>query len=75
MADQVVLLQDRTSANGVSATQETAFNGAVTALVRSSTTAARPSVTAVGMMVFDTTLGKPIWWNGAVWKDATGTTV
>ena len=26
-------------------------------------------------MYFDTTLGKPIWWNGSAWKDATGTTV
>lgn len=24
---------------------------------------------------FDTTLGKPIWWSGSVWKDATGATV
>jgi hypothetical protein len=28
-----------------------------------------------GMMYFDTTLGKPIWWNGSVWKDSTGATV
>lgn len=39
------------------------------------TTAGRPTVAQVGTMVFDTTLGKPIWWNGSVWKDATGTTV
>jgi len=32
----------------------------------------------VGLMYFDTSLGsggKPIWYNGTVWKDASGTTV
>lgn len=29
----------------------------------------------VGFEYFDTTLGKPIWWNGNDWVDATGTTV
>jgi hypothetical protein len=29
----------------------------------------------VGETIFDTTLGKPIWAVGAVWKDAAGTTV
>lgn len=43
--------------------------------IQASTTAGRPTVTTVGYMVFDSTLGKPIWWNGSVWKDATGTTV
>ena len=43
----------------------------------SSTTGARPSTTGLptGYPHFDTTLGKPIWWNGTVWKDASGTTV
>lgn len=42
-----------------------------------STTAARPSASAVGAgaTIYDTTLGKPIWSNGTVWKDAAGTTV
>ena len=40
-----------------------------------STTANRPTVKSVGFMHFDITLGKPIWWNGTVWKDAAGTTV
>lgn len=40
-------------------------------------TATRPTT---GLVVgysqhFDTTLGKPIWWTGSVWKDATGATV
>ncbi|PEW00289.1 hypothetical protein CN425_17565 [Bacillus cereus] len=29
----------------------------------------------IGIFYFDTTLNKPIWWNGTVWKDANGTTV
>jgi hypothetical protein len=35
----------------------------------------RPVVTNVGSFYFDTTLGKPIWWNGSVWKDSSGSTV
>jgi hypothetical protein len=30
---------------------------------------------AVGQTYFDTTLGIPIFWNGTVWKNASGTTV
>jgi hypothetical protein len=43
----------------------------------SGTTAQRPTLAAsvVGYFYFDTTLGKPIWWKGAVWVDATGATV
>jgi hypothetical protein len=48
---------------------------AVAVLPTSSNTAARPIVTEVGEMHFDTTLGKPIWWDGADWVDATGTVV
>jgi len=44
--------------------------------IMSSTTSARPTTDLeVGQCVFDTTLSKPIWWSGTVWKDATGTTV
>jgi hypothetical protein len=39
----------------------------------SGTTAARPDTTTVGFTYFDTTLGLPIWWDGADWVDATGT--
>jgi hypothetical protein len=37
----------------------------------------RPSATSVGMggQFFDTALGKPIWSNGAVWRDAAGVAV
>jgi hypothetical protein len=37
--------------------------------------AQRPSDPVTGTMFYDTSLGKPIWWNGTVWKDAAGTTV
>jgi small nuclear ribonucleoprotein (snRNP)-like protein len=37
-------------------------------------TASRPTTNYVGRRYFDTTLGKPVWWNGSAWKDATGTT-
>jgi hypothetical protein len=45
-----------------------------------STTAARPTTTVydVGLQYLDTTLdvdGKPIWWNGVAWVDATGAVV
>ena len=44
--------------------------------VASSTTAGRPALyLQPGDSLFDITLGKPIWWNGTVWKDSSGTTV
>lgn len=40
------------------------------------TTAQRPTTDRyIGMPYYDTTLSKPVWWNGSVWKDAMGTTV
>jgi hypothetical protein len=54
-------------------------NHAPILLARFGTTGARPTSPAIGLYVgftyYDTTLGKPIWWNGTVWKDATGSTV
>jgi hypothetical protein len=42
----------------------------------SGTTAERPAVQRhIGQTYYDTTLGIPIWWNGTVWKNASGTTV
>ena len=38
-------------------------------------TTARPTGQAVGYQYFDTTLNKPIWYNGSKWVDSTGTTV
>lgn len=40
----------------------------------SGTTAERPTITSVHQF-FDTTLGKPIWYDGTNWVDATGITV
>jgi hypothetical protein len=39
----------------------------------SGATGARPTVTAVGSMWYDTTLHLPIWWSGSDWRDAAGT--
>jgi len=40
------------------------------------TTANRPTANLlVGQFYFDTTLGYPIWWSGAHWVNASGTTV
>jgi hypothetical protein len=48
-------------------------------LLLKGTTLDRPTVPAgslrIGLSYFDTTLNKPIWWNGSDWVDATGTTV
>jgi hypothetical protein len=46
----------------------------------SGTTAERPVSTVqaplpIGQYYYDTTLDRPIWWNGTVWKKADGTTV
>jgi hypothetical protein len=39
-------------------------------------TADRPTQNLqIGQFYYDTTLGIPIWYNGAVWKNASGTTV
>lgn len=37
-------------------------------------TASRPGSPATGWMYFDSTLGKPVWYDGSGWVDATGTT-
>jgi hypothetical protein len=34
--------------------------------------ASRPDTALIGAHMFDTTLGKPIWYNGEAWVDATG---
>jgi hypothetical protein len=47
-----------------------------TSVPSSGTTALRPAQELlVGQFYYDTTLGIPIWWNGTVWKNASGTTV
>jgi hypothetical protein len=44
---------------------------------QSGTTGQRPTTTSLltGFFFFDTSLGKPIWWSGSNWVDATGATV
>lgn len=53
----------------------TSFGYAPLQGIYSGTTAQRPTATTVGFQYFDTTLGKPVWWKGAVWVDALGATV
>lgn len=43
--------------------------------LRNVTTANRPSDAGTGSMIFDTDLGKPIFWNGTKWIDAMGNNV
>ena len=54
------------------------FTQAIT-IPASGTTANRPTSAttplAIGQFYYDTTLDRPIWWNGTVWKNASGTTV
>lgn len=38
----------------------------------SGATAARPTTVVTGFMYFDTTLGLPVFWNGAAWVNASG---
>lgn len=35
-------------------------------------TAGRPTGSVLGQFYFDTTIGKPVWWSGSTWVDATG---
>lgn len=41
----------------------------------SSATADRPTGMPTGYPHFDTTLGIPVWWNGAAWVNASGAAV
>ena len=41
----------------------------------SGTTAQRPTTVPIGFMHFDTTLGIPVFWKGAVWVNGAGATV
>ena len=47
----------------------------VAKVFQSGDTASRPASPVVGESYFDTDLGKPIWFDGTNWVDATGTTV
>ena len=53
-------------------------DNAITGLIipESGTTANRPTLQLqIGQMYYDTTLQIPIWYNGTVWKNASGTAV
>lgn len=45
------------------------------AMDRASATADRPTNAYRSQMVFDTTLNKPVWYDGAAWRDAAGAVV
>jgi hypothetical protein len=47
-------------------------DGNVVQQIISGITGSRPTPTVVGFQYYDTTLQKPIWWNGSTWKDAAG---
>lgn len=48
----------------------------LTPVATSGNTSSRPSSNlGIGQSYYDTSLGKPIWWNGSRWKDSTGTSV
>ena len=68
---QVILDFSNTDANKISTMFKYGVGGGAYA------TSQRPASTLVkiGAMIFDTTLNKPIWFNGTNWVDATGTTV
>lgn len=54
----------------------TTITSIVAGMTRSGTTADRPtSGLYTGRPYFDTTLGKPIWYEGPDWVDATGAVV
>ncbi len=44
-------------------------------ITRSTTTAARPTTSVLGESYFDTTINKPVWWNGTNYADAAGNVV
>ena len=41
-------------------------------VTRSFTTALRPTTSVLGECYFDTTVTKPVWWNGTNYQDAAG---
>jgi hypothetical protein len=49
--------------------------GALGVVTNTGATGSRPASPLAGQMFYDTTLSKPIWYNGSNWKDATGATV
>lgn len=44
-------------------------------VTRYATTALRPRTSVLGEFYYDTTVGKPAWWNGTNYQDAAGNVV
>lgn len=44
-------------------------------VTRHATTALRPITSVIGECYFDTTINKPVWWNGISYKDAAGNVI
>ena len=44
-------------------------------VTRNSTTALRPTTSVLGESYFDTTVSKPVWYNGTNYQDAAGNVV
>jgi len=72
---------DQSASNGVALHLKTVGSGntgwrpILTAHSGATTNRPQLSNTQVGYIYFDTLLGRPIWWNGTKWVDATGATV
>jgi hypothetical protein len=54
---------------------ELAVNALAKRLTQQGGTTTRPASPIKSQYFYDETLGKPIWFNGTVWKDSAGTTV
>jgi hypothetical protein len=82
-ADTGSIFLRRTSSIGIQAYIKAGVNGGNTGwnpvLTRQSgVTGSRPSISGsgfIGVTYYDTSLNKPIWYNGTNWVDSTGTTV
>ena len=44
-------------------------------VTRNSTTTLRPTTSILGEFYFDTTVSKPVWWNGTNYQDAAGNAI
>ena len=78
-SNSVTLYLDNNNNLRIGVTGQTNSEGAKIMYNNGGNTGSRPSLTNhwrdVGAMYFDTTLNKPIWWNGANWVDSNGTIV
>lgn len=57
------------------AIQDTVKAATLNAVRQGGLTSSRPENPQTFEQYFDTTLGYPIWWNGAAWVDSTGVEV